>query len=201
MKKVLHVGCGPLTIATMTPGFQQGWAEIRFDIDPHVGPDVVGTITDMEAIADNSVDALYSAHNIEHVETHQVDGVLREFRRVLAPEGFAVINCPDIQTVAQHVAEGHLTDTLYMSGVGPISAIDILYGHGAAIAGGQTYMAHRTAFTASTLMAAVRKAGFGTAMAMRRPAYFDLWVFAAKTAIGEQRARELVAQYLPSTAG
>ncbi len=201
MKKVLHVGCGPTTIAAMTPGFQQGWTEIRFDIDPNVRPDIVGTITDMVAVADGSVDAVYSAHNLEHVYGHQVDGVLREFQRVLAPDGFAVINCPDIQTVAQHVAEGRLTDTLYMSGAGPISALDVLYGHGAAIADGEEYMAHRTAFTAQTLVAAVKKSGFGSVMLMRRPAYFDLWAFATKSAVSQEQARELIGEYLPSVAG
>lgn len=201
MKTVLHVGCGPATIASMTPGFQQGWREIRFDIDPNVRPDIVGTITGMAAVADGSVDAVFSAHNIEHVHGHQVEGVLREFGRVLAPDGFAVINCPDIQTVAQHVAEGRLTDMLYMSAVGPITALDVLYGHGAAIADGEEYMAHRTAFTAQTLVAAVRSAGFGSVMAMRRPALFDLWAFATKQVVSQEQARELVGAYLPPVTG
>lgn len=197
MKKVLHVGCGPATIGRMPAGFQQGWTEIRFDIDPAVNPDIVGTMTDMDAVADESVDALFSAHNIEHVHTHQVDGVLREFRRVLAPGGFAVINCPDIQAVAQHVVEGRLTDMLYMSEAGPISALDILYGHGAAIADGQEYMAHRTGFSAQTLLSALRSAGFRMIMLMRRAGYLDLWALATKEAATEDRMRELVAAYLP----
>jgi len=122
LKKVLHVGCGQATIATMTPGFQSGWEEVRFDINPEVRPDIVGTITDMAAVPTASVDALYSSHNIEHVYAYQVGQVLREFRRVLKPDGFVVVACPDIETVAGFVAQGKLTEPLYVSPSGPITA-------------------------------------------------------------------------------
>jgi len=63
---------------------------------------------DMAAVADASVDAIYSAHNIEHVYAHEVPQVLKEFLRVLKPEGFLVVTCPDLQTVCQLVAEDKL---------------------------------------------------------------------------------------------
>jgi predicted SAM-dependent methyltransferase len=37
------------------------------------------------------MDALYSSHNIEHVFAHEVVPTLKEFRRVLKPDGFVVI--------------------------------------------------------------------------------------------------------------
>jgi len=134
MPNVLHVGCGSATIRKMPAGFQDGsWRELRFDIDPAYNVDFVGTMTDMDAVATDSVDALYSSHNIEHVFPHEVEIVLREFRRVIKPDGFAVVTCPDLQSVAKHVAEGRLEDPLYVSPGGPISPLDILYGHGDAI--------------------------------------------------------------------
>ncbi len=85
---------------------------------------------------------------------------LGEFHRVLRPEGFAVILCPNIQMVAEAVAKGNLMDPLYHSPAGPISAIDIMYGHRAAIAAGKVYMAHKTAFTSATLASHLKGAGF-----------------------------------------
>ncbi len=67
MKSFLHVGCGPKRKDRTTRGFNTPeWTEIRLDIDASVQPDVIGTMTDMSAVASGSVDAIYSSHNIEH---------------------------------------------------------------------------------------------------------------------------------------
>ena len=53
---VLHVGCGR---APLPPELaERGWREIRYDIDPAVEPDLVGSITAMDQIADGSIDAI-----------------------------------------------------------------------------------------------------------------------------------------------
>ena len=56
MPTLLHVGCGPKRKDRTTAGFNQPqWRELRLDIDVSVKPDVVGTMTDMRAVADASV--------------------------------------------------------------------------------------------------------------------------------------------------
>ena len=40
----------------------------------------------MSAVADKSVDAIFSSHNIEHVYPHEVEKVLKEFLRVLSDD-------------------------------------------------------------------------------------------------------------------
>lgn len=90
-------------------------AGIRLDIDPTFNPDIVGSITDMSAVADNSMDALYSSHNIEHLYPHEVQIALKEFLRVLRPDGFAIVACPDLQSVAELVAQDKLTEPAYQS--------------------------------------------------------------------------------------
>jgi hypothetical protein len=50
---------------------------------------------------------------------------LQEFLRVPKPEGFAVITCPDLQSVCALVAEDKLTDAAYDSPAGPIAPLDI----------------------------------------------------------------------------
>jgi len=70
------------------------------DIDPSVAPDIVGTMTDMSAVATASIDAIFSSHNIEHLYPHEVPIALAEFLRVLKDDGFAVVTCPDLRSQA-----------------------------------------------------------------------------------------------------
>lgn len=72
LKTVLNVGCGPRGRPHGFAGFDQGWSELRLDIDPAVEPDLLGTMTDMSAVATGTVDAVVSSHNIEHLYPHEV---------------------------------------------------------------------------------------------------------------------------------
>lgn len=142
MKTFLHVGCGPKRKDQTTRGFNSpDWQELRLDIDQSVAPDIVGTMTDMSAVASKSVDAVYSSHNIEHLYPHEVPVALAEFLRVLKPNGFFVVTCPDLQSVCKLIADDKLTEAAYTSPAGPIAPLDILYGHRPAMARGNLYMA------------------------------------------------------------
>lgn len=194
----LHVGCGPKYKNQTTRGFNQpAWQEIRLDIDPAVKPDVVGSMTDMTAVADERVMGLFSSHNIEHLYPHDVPLALAEFLRVLMPEGFAVITCPDLQSVCARVANDLLTDPAYVSPAGPIAPIDILYGHRAAMAQGNLFMAHRCGFTQKVLTGTLQAAGFKSVATMSRPAQFDLWALASKSERSEEAMRSLAADHFP----
>jgi predicted SAM-dependent methyltransferase len=173
----LHVGCGFKRI-DRTPFAGRDWREIRLDINPEVKPDLVGSLTDLSAVTAGSMDAVYSSHNIEHLYPHEVPAALSEFRRVLRPGGLALITCPDLQAVAALVAEDRLTEPAYVSPAGPITPIDMIYGHRNAMAEGNLYMAHRCGFTEKVLKATVGGAGFAQAVSLRRPDRFDLWLLA-----------------------
>jgi predicted SAM-dependent methyltransferase len=96
MKTLLHVGCGHQKIDKTTQGFNHGsWKELRLDIDESVLPDVIGTITDMKLVLNESVDPIFSSHNIDHLYPHEVPQALLEFKRVIKPGGFVVLTCPD----------------------------------------------------------------------------------------------------------
>ncbi len=160
-KLILHVGCGPYDPEALPEALRTSeWREVRLDINPAMEPDIIGSMTDMSAVPDESVDAVFSSHNLEHLYAHDVPLALAEFYRVLKPGGFALVTLPDIQAVAAYVAQGRLEEILYVSPEGPIAAIDILYGFRAAIAGGNHFMAHRTAFTAESLQEKLQQAGF-----------------------------------------
>ena len=160
MKTLLHVGCGHENKYHLKGFNNDNWKEIRFDIDESFNPDIVGTMTDMKSVETASVDALYSSYNIDHIYPHQVPIALREFHRVLKEDGIVVIHCPDLQSVCKAVLEGGLLEPIYDSPAGPITPIDVLYGHRVEIAEGNEYMAHKGGFTYSTLEKAFKEAGF-----------------------------------------
>ena len=193
MKSFLHIGCGIKRKNQTTKGFNTDeWQEIRFDIDESNQPDLVGTMLDMKAVASDSMDALYSSHNIEHLYPHEVQIALKEFLRILKPDGYAVITCPDIQSVCALVAQDKLTDAAYMSVSGAITPLDILYGHGASLENGNLYMAHKTGFTKKTLSIELQKAGFAMiGVVVKRESFFNLWAIASKKAMSEEEVMEL----------
>ncbi len=175
-RSVLHVGCGAPNPETLHRAFRgPEWREVRLDIDPGAAPDIVASIVDMPEVESGTYDALYSSHNIEHLFAHEVPTALSEFARVLKPDGFALITCPDLQSIATLVARDKLEDTAYVSPAGPIAAIDMLYGLRSALARDKFYMAHRTGFTARTLGNALIAVGFTRAIVERDEKVFALW--------------------------
>ena len=198
IKTFLHVGCGPARKENTTAEFSSGsWHELRFDIDANVNPDYIGTMTDMSAIEDSSVDAIYSSHNIEHLYAHEVAEALLEFKRVLNQDGFLVLTCPDLQEVAKLVAEDKLLEPAYTSPAGPIAPLDILYGFRPSIAHGNTYMAHRCGFTETALRGTLVAHGFASVATMRRPDAYDLWAIASIPTLSEEKLRGIARSHFP----
>lgn len=201
LKTFLHIGCGPKRKDRTTKGFNtQDWREVRLDIDPNVNPDITGTMLDMSEVETASVDAVFSSHNIEHLYPHEVPLALKEFVRVLKPDGFAVITCPDLQSVCALIAEDKLTETAYTSPAGPIAPIDILYGYRPSLAEGNLFMAHRCGFTQKVLTGTLQAHGFVNVASMKRGAPgYDLWALATKQAVEEASLRELAALHFPGS--
>jgi len=198
METFLHIGCGFNRKHQTTQGFNTDeWREIRLDIDPAVDPDLVGTMTNMSAVPTASVQAIFSSHNIEHLYPHEVAAALAEFIRVLDDDGFAVITCPDLQSVCALVAEDKLTEPAYQSPSGPVTPVDIIYGFRPSMAKGNLFMAHRCGFTRKVLDATLQAAGFRAVASMARPRLFDLWALASKCERGEAEMRALAVQHFP----
>lgn len=175
---LLHVGCGEARPERLPALFKTPyWREIRFDIDPSVRPDVIGSITDMSMIQARSIDAIWSSHNLEHLHSFDIPSALAEFRRVLRPDGFALICVPDLKSICMHVVNGGLEKTLYVAAAGPIAPMDMIFGHQASIERGNQFMAHKTGFTSASLGAALIKAGFAEAR-VREGTNWDLWAVA-----------------------
>ena len=192
----LHVGCGSKN-AQSTPFVGMDWKEIRLDIDPKAEPDVIGSMLDMNEVRSASVDALFSSHNIEHLYPHEVPLALQEFKRVLKPSGFALITCPDLVSICKLVADDKLTESAYVSPAGPISPIDMLYGHRPAMENGNLYMSHRCGFTEKVLVATLQSAGFSNVASITRAWAFDLWAFATIEPWSEQSLRAAASRLMP----
>ena len=196
MKIFLHVGCGPQNKSTCLGFNNDNWKEIRLDIDKNVNPDIVGTMTDMKLVETGSVDAVYSAHNIEHIYPHQVPIALSEFYRVLKEDGMVVITCPDLQSAGEALTQDKLFETLYESHDGPVNAFDVLFGHRETTAEGNVFMIHKGGFTYSLLDRAFYEAGFKVRVG-GRSGVCSLYLVAFKQKISEEEVKKIAIPFLP----
>jgi SAM-dependent methyltransferase len=179
-KRVLNAGSGPRSNRQLHSVFTgAAWCDVRLDVDSQADPDLVGSIVDMAAfVPTGSFDAVWSSHSLEHLYAHEVPLALSEFLRILKPDGFALITSPDLEAVATIMLEHGLDHTAYLSPVGPITPHDMLFGHSASVARGNTYMAHKTGFTCAALGQRLVDVGFPMVLVKRDK--LDLWALAFK---------------------
>jgi len=195
MKTLLHVGCGPQNISHLREFNKDNWREIRFDIDENVNPDILGTLTDMKLVETASVDALYSAYNIDHIYPRQVPIALSEFYRVLKDDGMVVIKCPDLQTVCEAVAQDKLLEPIYESSAGLISPIDIMFGNRKEMAEGNEYMEKKGGFTYSVLDGVFWEAGFKTRYGGRSEKGCELTLIAFKQEKSDEEINKIAGPF------
>jgi len=167
----LNVGCGS---SNRIPKYFRQWRQVRVDIDSSLKPDVVASIADLSSVADRSVDAIWCSHCIEHLFAYQVPAALSEFRRVLRADGFACIIVPDLQTIAHWISADKLHETIYESKAGPVTAHDMIWGFGPAIARGKTAMAHGCGFAPTLFLNYLKEAGFREIVLRRKQESLEL---------------------------
>jgi protein O-GlcNAc transferase len=189
-KKVLHVRCGKPDAQKLHKHFKAAeWQEVRVDERKLYKPDIVSPMTSMPIVGTAEYDAVYSSHSLDRLFSHQVPLAMKEMYRVLKVGGFALLAVPDIQKIAEHVAQGKLEQALYNSGAGPIAAIDLIYGFRPVLADGDIAESHKTAFTARTLADKLRDAGFLSIKVTRDG--MVLWALARKLAPGTELTIEI----------
>ena len=160
-RRVLNVGGQSRSIQLPTP--YASFEQVLLDLDPTVGANIVLDVRELTSLEPQQFDAVYCSHNLEHVRQHEVPIVLAGFRHVLKPGGLAHIIVPDLQELMLVcVQQGiDLDGLLYESPMGPITPLDVLFGHGGMIAqSGQDFYAHRTGFSSRTLANVVEASGF-----------------------------------------
>ena len=116
----------------------------------------------MKAVEDASVDAVF--FTILSISSSQVPVALAEFHRVLKPDGFVLLTCPDLQSVC---SSGHdqLTEPA-IKGMGPIAPLDILYGHRVSMKAGNSIW-RIVGFNKKVLAATLSSAGFDNGVKAR----------------------------------
>lgn len=188
MKKVLNVGGNSRKIGI--PEFYNGWECQLLDIDPDLEPDLCCDARDLIAHQSDVYDSVYCSHNLEHYYRHEAKRVLAGFRKILKPDGFTFIRVPDVYEVMKEVISKNLDieDTLYESAVGPITAIDVIYGFQKEIQeSGNDYFAHKNGFTQKSLKKLIEESGFETVYVCKGP--LEVWAYAFKSApSGEYQA-------------
>ena len=72
------------------------------DIEPRPEVDYVGNASDLSQFDSNFIDVIYASHVLEHFHYRLNDeliNTLKEWHRVLKPEGKLLISVPDLKTV------------------------------------------------------------------------------------------------------
>jgi SAM-dependent methyltransferase len=169
-RKVLYAGSGG---HHLPPEIFGGCEEVRLDIDPGTGPDIVASILDLGEIG--PFDAIYTCHTLEHIYPHHLPIALREFRRVLADDGFVLSFVPNLEGLT-------LSDeVIYESPAGPVTAIDMFYGFRPDLIANTDTMAHHNGFTGPLLKEAFLEAGFRNVTAKADGSFkWNLMVIAQK---------------------
>jgi len=188
MKFLLHAGCG--SKLNKPPREYAAYKEVRLDCNKLVDPDIIASIVAMPQVDDNRYDAIFCSHVLEHLFSHEVGMALAEFARVLKPGGELWVQCPDLQAIGGRLALDQADVVVYRGGIGPVSPLDMIYGHRGAIGAGNTFMAHRTGFTQSVLKNALDTAGF-LSVKIDRDTAFEL----------KATARKVVSDGNPAEAG
>lgn len=196
MKTWLNIGSGPRGSGLRPPGFDPAlWRELCLDADPRVVPDIVAPAHDLQSVASASVDAVFSSHCIEHLYLDQAVPALQEWRRVLRPDGFLLLVCPDLQAAAEMIAQDRLFDVAY-AGIRPY---DIVFSHQGLVqqgrAEGHSFMEHKSGYTLSVLLQLVGQAGFAAHAGLRMRSRFELWVLATPEHRDEAQMRALAARH------
>ncbi|TMJ61667.1 MAG: methyltransferase domain-containing protein [Alphaproteobacteria bacterium] len=187
-KLLVNLGSGPKTQSRL-PAMFADWREFRVDVDPGAVPDLVADITDLSAIKSGTVDAVWSAHCIEHLYLHQVGKALTEVHRILADDGFLCLIVPDLQAIASYLVNDRLLDIIYQSPAGPVTAHDVIFGFGGALARGHMNMAHHCGFTAGVMLEKLKEVQFAE-IVLRRRSNLELAALACKRASAGAAQRE-----------
>ena len=156
--KLLHVGSGNGVLSPSILAFFRDYEEVRLDICKEYKPHIVANMIDMGDIGE--YEALVSCHSLEHLHPENVDKALKEFLRVLSPNGIAMIYVPDLEDVKPN------DEVVYESEAGPVTGHDMYYGYGPYVSD-NPYMAHQSGFTEERLMKVMKKAGFRNVIVKR----------------------------------
>lgn len=149
-KIVINIGCGKTKLDSQSKYFSD-WQEIRVDAFENETVNLISSIVNFEGVPNESADAVWASHVLEHNYWHDLPKIFKSILRVLKPNGFAVIRVPDLGSISNKIKDG-LLDVEYESSAGPVCVIDMIYGHRGFIESWGEGMLHKTGFTEKSMI-------------------------------------------------
>ncbi len=159
MRRLLNVGSGG---QKEPPEPFADCEYVTLDVSADCKPDIVASMLDMGEIG--RFDIVLCSHALEHIYPHETVKALSEFWRVLKMRGHCLIFVPDLEDVQPNEVP------LYFDSTGPITGLDLIYGHRKRMQS-EPFMAHHNGFNSATLTEALLEAGFAKAQTSRQPGY------------------------------
>jgi predicted SAM-dependent methyltransferase len=98
VKKIVDLGCGPLTDSYQTDEGKVLRVDIREDVHPDYRCDLRKT-----PFANHEFDIVFSSHTLEHFARTEVPEVLDEWTRIMKPDGELRFVLPNIKWAAKHI--------------------------------------------------------------------------------------------------
>jgi SAM-dependent methyltransferase len=139
-KVKLNMGCRDrIMIGYINVDEQEEWRGKKADLVTHPG--------DLSKFADNSVDEIVSIHYIQYFYYWEAEKILKEWLRVLKPQGELIIESPNLLTACQMV----MKEPFRAAGPGPESQMSMwcFYGNPAEE---NPQMCNRWLYTPQTLI-------------------------------------------------
>ena len=87
----LHIGCGKRYLV--------GFKHLDLADYPHI--DYRQHISDLSNFNNGSVDEIYTSHTLEYFDFSEIQQILREFYRILKPNGSVYLSVPDFKKLTQ----------------------------------------------------------------------------------------------------
>jgi 2-polyprenyl-3-methyl-5-hydroxy-6-metoxy-1,4-benzoquinol methylase len=109
---------GPRPIEVHYNDHKDGAEHLAKELGLDISQWVVADAATLEGVADESYDAVYSSHLLEHIPIPQAVEAVRNWLRVLKPMGRLIIAVPDVSTIGQYVTDGKLDVVLYTAAGG-----------------------------------------------------------------------------------
>lgn len=99
----LHLGCGTRYI----PGF------VHIDLADYPHIDYRHNVSDLSMFEDNSIELIYGCHILEHFKRYDIENVLKEWYRILLPNGVLRLAVPDFEAIVEYYKETKDLKILY----------------------------------------------------------------------------------------
>ena len=108
----------------------EGWINVNIQPSSYghgYVAEVLRDIGDLYGIPDNTVDALYCSHALEHMKIAQLEATLDEWSRALNPGGLLFLSVPDLKVMARYYNSNHVLYLMLCDDVFIISQMILIY--------------------------------------------------------------------------